>query len=116
MTISIASGFHFPCPPQQSGSGSGKSVKCRARGLIKKRDPAQMPISWRGTLAQYAGRLRRLHPAKRQVVIFGYVDGREPVFAKMAAKREAGYASLGYEIADREDALAGMFLSQNMNA
>ena len=67
-----------------------------------------MPISWRGTLAQYAGRLHRLHPPKRQVVIFDYVDGREPVFAKMAAKREAGYASLGYEIADREDALAGL--------
>jgi superfamily II DNA or RNA helicase len=67
-----------------------------------------MPISWRGTLAQYAGRLHRLHPTKRQVVIFDYVDGREPVFAKMSAKRDAGYASLGYDTADLEDALAGM--------
>ena len=67
-----------------------------------------MPISWRGTLAQYAGRLHRLHPTKRQVVIFDYVDGREPVFAKMSAKRDAGYASLGYETADREDALTGI--------
>jgi hypothetical protein len=42
----------------------------------------------RGTLAQYAGRLHRLHTAKREVVIFDYVDGHEP--AKMATRREAG--------------------------
>ena len=40
MTISTASRLHFPCPLQQSGSGSGKPINCRARGLIKKRDPA----------------------------------------------------------------------------
>jgi superfamily II DNA or RNA helicase len=57
-----------------------------------------MPISWRGTLAQYAGRLQRLHAAKREVVIYDYVDEQEPVLAKMAAKREAGYKALGYEV------------------
>jgi superfamily II DNA or RNA helicase len=61
-----------------------------------------MPISWRGTLAQSAGRLHRLHRTKRQVIIFDYVDEREPVLARMAAKREAGCASLGYEIAGRK--------------
>ena len=40
MTISTASRLHFPCPLQQSGSGSGEPINCRARGLIKKRDPA----------------------------------------------------------------------------
>lgn len=55
-----------------------------------------MPIFWRGTLAQYAGRLHRLHAAKRDVVIYDYVDENEPMLAKMAAKREAGYRSLGY--------------------
>ena len=55
-----------------------------------------MPISWRGTLAQYAGRLHRLHAAKRDVVIYDYVDGDEAVLAKMAAKREVGYRNLGY--------------------
>jgi superfamily II DNA or RNA helicase len=59
-----------------------------------------MPISWRGTLAQYAGRLNRLHAAKRDVVIYDYVDENEPVLAKMAAKREAGYRSLGYRAID----------------
>jgi superfamily II DNA or RNA helicase len=43
-----------------------------------------MPISWRGTLAQYAGRLHRLHTAKREVVIYDYVDSEEPLLAKMA--------------------------------
>ena len=55
-----------------------------------------MPISWRGTLAQYAGRLHRLHASKRDVVIYDYVDENEPLLAKMASKREAGYRSLGY--------------------
>jgi superfamily II DNA or RNA helicase len=58
-----------------------------------------MPISWRGTLAQYAGRLHRLHAAKRDVVIYDYVDENEPMLTKMAAKREAGYRSLGYRLA-----------------
>ena len=62
-----------------------------------------MPISWRGTLAQYAGRLHRLHAAKREVVIYDYVDEDEPVLAKMAAKREAGYKALGYEVTHAED-------------
>jgi superfamily II DNA or RNA helicase len=57
-----------------------------------------MPISWRGTLAQYAGRLHRLHAAKREVVIYDYVDANEPLLARMAAKREAGYKALGYEV------------------
>jgi superfamily II DNA or RNA helicase len=59
-----------------------------------------MPISWRGILAQYAGRLHRLYATKRDVVIYDYVDGNEPMLAKMAVKREAGYRSLGYRAVD----------------
>ena len=62
-----------------------------------------MPISWRGILAQYAGRLHRLHAAKRDVVIYDYVDGNEPMLAKMAAKREVGYRTLGYRPVDRTE-------------
>jgi superfamily II DNA or RNA helicase len=62
-----------------------------------------MPISWRGTLAQYAGRLHRLHGSKRDVIIYDYVDENEPMLAKMAAKREAGYRSLGYRVLDRAE-------------
>ena len=58
-----------------------------------------MPISWKGTLAQYAGRLHRLHHAKREVVIYDYIDGLEPVLARMADKRQVVYRALGYETA-----------------
>jgi len=57
-----------------------------------------MPISWHGTLAQYAGRLHRLHHAKKQVVIYDYVDAAIPMLAKMAEKRVKGYERLGYQI------------------
>ncbi|WP_342633964.1 DEAD/DEAH box helicase [Microvirga calopogonii] len=62
-----------------------------------------MPISWRGTLAQYAGRLHRLHESKREVTIYDYVDEGEPMLAKMAARRELGYKALGYEITHAGD-------------
>ena len=62
-----------------------------------------MPISWRGTLAQYAGRLHRLHAAKREVVIYDYVDAAEPLLAKMAGRREAGYKALGYDVTNAEE-------------
>jgi superfamily II DNA or RNA helicase len=58
-----------------------------------------MPIAWRGTLAQYAGRLHRLHDPKREVVIYDYVDRDVPVLARMAAKRAAGYSAIGYTTA-----------------
>ena len=62
-----------------------------------------MPVAWRGTLAQYAGRLHRLHDSKREVVIYDYVDGEVPVLARMAAKRAAGYSAIGYAIATAGD-------------
>ena len=62
-----------------------------------------MPISWRGTLAQYAGRLHRFHAAKREVIIYDYVDRREPLLAKMATRREVGYRNLGYEVIKAAD-------------
>ncbi|EME69437.1 hypothetical protein H261_13239 [Paramagnetospirillum caucaseum] len=58
-----------------------------------------MPIAWRGTLAQYAGRLHRLHPAKREVIVYDYVDDFVPVLARMSGKRIKGYDSLGYRCA-----------------
>jgi len=38
-----------------------------------------------------------LDSSKRSVVIYDYVDSNEPMFAKMAARREVGYRSLGYQ-------------------
>ncbi len=61
-----------------------------------------LPVSWRGTLAQYSGRLHRAHHLKREVVIFDYVDD-EPILARMASKREAGYRNLGYAKASEKE-------------
>ena len=58
-----------------------------------------MPISWKGTLAQYVGRLHREHHAKREVVVYDYVDFGVPMLMRMASKRQAGYRSFGYEFA-----------------
>jgi superfamily II DNA or RNA helicase len=56
------------------------------------------PVSWRGTLAQYAGRLHRMHYAKKQVMIYDYVDINVPVLARMFERRKPGYRSIGYEL------------------
>ena len=55
-----------------------------------------MPISWKGTLTQYVGRLHRDHNSKKEVIVYDYVDTAVPVLARMAAKRQAGYRALGY--------------------
>ncbi|MCB0156267.1 MAG: restriction endonuclease subunit R, partial [Anaerolineae bacterium] len=57
-----------------------------------------LPISWRGTLTQYAGRLHRLNAAKQEVIIYDYVDFEVPMLAKMHARRRTGYKAIGYEI------------------
>jgi len=57
-----------------------------------------MPIAWKGTLAQYVGRLHREHDGKRDVLVVDYVDQMVPVLARMAGKRRAGYRALGYVI------------------
>lgn len=56
-----------------------------------------LPISWRGTLTQYAGRLHRLNVAKKDVIIYDYVDFEAPLLAKMYTRRRAGYKAIGYE-------------------
>ncbi len=62
-----------------------------------------MPISWRGTLQQYVGRLHRLHDSKREVIVYDYVDGCVPVFSAMYSKRIRGYEAVGYQIQDVND-------------
>ena len=57
-----------------------------------------MPISWKGTLQQYAGRLHRLHDNKRVVQVYDYVDENVRMLARMYARRLKGYADMGYTI------------------
>jgi len=55
-----------------------------------------LPVSWKGTLIQYAGRLHRLHPDKTEVHIYDYVDRNVPILARMFDKRLRGYRAMGY--------------------
>lgn len=57
-----------------------------------------MPVSWRGTLEQYAGRLHRLYSGKREVRIYDYVDHQVPLLARMYGRRVRGYKAMGYTI------------------
>jgi superfamily II DNA or RNA helicase len=57
------------------------------------------PISWRGTLQQYVGRLHRLHDGKRVVQVYDYVDASVPMLSRMFEKRMKGYQMLGYVLA-----------------
>lgn len=59
-----------------------------------------LPIAWKGTLVQYAGRLHRRHKGKTEVRIFDYVDRGVPVLARMFEKRLRGYGAMGYELDD----------------
>jgi len=58
-----------------------------------------MPISWRGTLQQYAGRLHREHAAKTSVRIIDFVDAGHPALLRMWGKRQRGYRAMGYRMA-----------------
>jgi superfamily II DNA or RNA helicase len=59
-----------------------------------------MPVSWKGTLAQYTGRLHRLHSGKIEVRIFDYVDSGIPILVRMFEKRLRAYRTLGYARSD----------------
>jgi superfamily II DNA or RNA helicase len=62
-----------------------------------------MPISWKGTLQQYVGRLHRLHDAKRVVRVYDYMDSNVLMLARMYARRLKGYSLVGYTIRGTSD-------------
>lgn len=57
-----------------------------------------MPISWKGTLQQYAGRLHREHATKTDVRIVDFVDMGHPALLRMWDKRQRGYRAMGYRM------------------
>lgn len=57
-----------------------------------------LPVSWRGTIAQYAGRLHRLQEGKREVRIYDYADLNVPMLSRMFDRRCHGYEAVGYAI------------------
>jgi len=66
-----------------------------------------MPVSWRGTIAQYVGRLHRLYEGKRVVQVYDYADLDVPMLARMFDRRCAGYEAVGYSILLPASALPG---------
>jgi superfamily II DNA or RNA helicase len=57
-----------------------------------------MPVSWKGTLQQYAGRLHREHIGKTDVRIIDFVDTGHPALLRMWDKRQRGYRAMGYRV------------------
>ena len=66
-----------------------------------------LPVSWKGIIAQYAGRLHREYPGKKEVRIYDYIDIRIPMCDIMYKRRLRGYASVGYQI--KSNAPKGLF-------
>jgi superfamily II DNA or RNA helicase len=64
-----------------------------------------LPVSWKGTLVQYAGRLHRTYTGKTNVKIYDYVDRNIPMLVKMFQKRLRGYRAMGYEMDKAGDQL-----------
>ena len=55
-----------------------------------------LPVSWKGTLIQYSGRLHRPYARKTEVRIYDYVDRKVPILLRMFEKRLRGYRAMGY--------------------
>jgi superfamily II DNA or RNA helicase len=63
-----------------------------------------MPISWKGTLQQYAGRLHREHATKVDVRIIDFVDTAHSGLQRMWDKRQTGYRAMGYSLVNARPA------------
>jgi superfamily II DNA or RNA helicase/very-short-patch-repair endonuclease len=66
-----------------------------------------LPVSWRGTIAQYVGRLHRLHHGKKEVRVYDYADLDVPMLSRMFDRRCRGYEAVGYTILLPASALPG---------
>ena len=66
-----------------------------------------LPVSWHGTIAQYVGRLHRLHDRKREVRVYDYADLDVPVLTRMFDRRCRGYEAVGYTIVVPASAVPG---------
>lgn len=66
-----------------------------------------MPVSWKGTIAQYVGRLHRLYDNKHEVQVYDYADLGVPLLEKMFNRRCQGYEAIGYQILLPASAIPG---------
>jgi superfamily II DNA or RNA helicase len=74
-----------------------------------------MPVSWKGTLQQYAGRLHREHAGKTDVRIIDFVDTGHAALLRMWEKRQRGYRAMGYRIADVQTVMQVMPQTTHLN-
>ncbi|MBI1284195.1 MAG: DEAD/DEAH box helicase [Thiobacillus sp.] len=72
-----------------------------------------MPISWKGTLQQYAGRLHREHTTKTDVRIIDFVDTGHPALLRMWDKRQRGYRAMGYRVVEHPQEAADLLSGHN---
>ncbi|CAH8211087.1 hypothetical protein VAEKB19_3800003 [Vibrio aestuarianus] len=56
-----------------------------------------LPVSWKGALVQYVGRIQREYDGKTEVRVIDYVDMKIPMLARMYTKRNRGYKALGFD-------------------
>ena len=56
------------------------------------------PVSWKGILNQYAGRLHRLHESKNEVIVYDYADMEVSMLERMYKRRLGGYGAIGYQL------------------
>ena len=56
------------------------------------------PVSFKGVVEQYAGRLNRDYAGKESVIVYDYVDSHIPMFDNMYAKRLRAYKQIGYDV------------------
>ncbi len=75
-----------------------------------------MPISWKGTLQQYAGRLHRLHANKKEVRIYDYVDVQVNMLERMYQRRLNGYAAMGYTAKSEDVSSASLDIIYNRDS
>ena len=89
----------------QAPDGQGRALLATGRYIGEGFDEPRLdtlfltlPVSWRGTIAQYVGRLHRLHADKREVQVYDYADLDVPMLARMFERRCAGYEAVGYTL------------------
>lgn len=75
-----------------------------------------MPLSFKGRLIQYAGRLNRVHESKNAPLIFDYLDGNHALTNAIFRRRLAGYKELGCQIEMPKDVVPAWFESGAGNA
>ena len=98
----------------EAPSGEGRIIVATGPLLGEGFDNARLdtlllatPLSWRGRLAQYAGRLHRLYKGKRDVRIYDYADLEVPMLARMFKHRCEAYGNIGYTVRFPAEVVSG---------